>query len=121
MENKREHCLCYDSGTNDIDGCPYEYCRLYCDVEFDCDMCDHSEKEKYLAFKVSELEKENQEIKYDRTVMERVCKENEQLEKQVAELKQELEQCKSLIDQREHSVADFAVKNSRYVKDLRRR
>lgn len=121
MENKREHCLCYDSGTNDIDGCPYEYCRLYCDTEFDCNMCDHSENEKYLAFKVSELERENQEIKYDRKVMERVCKENEQLEKQVAELKQELEQCKSLIDQREHSVADFAVENSRYVKDLRRK
>ena len=120
MENKRENCCCYESGINDIDGCDYEFCKFYCDCEFDCDLCDHTEQEKYLASKVTELERENQEIKYDRKVMERVCKENEQLEKQVAELKQELEQCKLLIDKREHNVADFAVANSRYVQDLRR-
>ena len=120
MENKRENCCCYESGINDFDGTVYEFCQLKCDSEFDCNLCCHSDFEKQLTLRMRSLERENQEIKYDRKIMERVCKENEQLEKQVAELKQELEQCKLIIDKREHNVADFAVANSRYVQDLRR-
>lgn len=117
----KEKCCCYESGINDIDGCPYEFCKFYCDCEFNCDMCDHSENEKYLAFKVSELESENQQIKIDVKILDRLEKENQQLKEKVEKLKNELEECKLLIDKREHNVADFAVTNSRYVKDLRRK
>ena len=120
MENKRENCCCYESGINDFDGTVYEFCQLKCDSEFDCNSCCHSDFEKQLTLRMRSLERENQEIKINRKIVDRLEKENEQLKNKVKGLEEELEQCKLLIDKREHNVADFAVANSRYVKDLRR-
>lgn len=118
---KNKNCCCFKDGINSDDGTEYEYCLFYCDTEFDCNLCEHTWLEKEQAMKMSELESELVEFNSMKNQNKKLVKENEQLLSENKRLKEEVQEKEKLILDRENNVADFAVNNSRFITDLRRK
>lgn len=118
---KDKSCCCYKDGINSDDGTEYEYCLFYCDSEFDCNLCYHTWLEKEQAVQIAELTSESVEFNSMKNQNKKLIKENEQLLSENKKLKEELAEKERLILNRENNVADFAISNSRFVADLRRK
>lgn len=120
-ENRNKSCPCYSCTLDMTDGCEYEFCCLYCDTEFDCSMCEHTDMEKHICCENMELRNDVLQNQIDRNQINRLEKENNELLKEIKELREKVEMQDKLIEQREQNVADFAVNNSKYVQDIRRK
>lgn len=70
---------------------------------------------------VKSLQQENTENQIDKNKLKKLEEKNKSLKKENTLLKNEVQELKALINKREHSVADFAVQNSRYVEYRRER
>ena len=118
--NKDKNCCCYISSTNETDGCPYEYCLFYCDTEFECSMCDHTYMEKHLVVENQELRNDLLKNKIDKNRLRQLEEENLSMKKEIKQLQEDCRTKDLLLENKEINIAEFAEKNSKYVKNLKK-